>query len=284
MRRRGRRAAALPRRACCRGRALAVIAAAFVAPRCPGGGARRCAACVRCCPAGTANNRRADRRWPASKPETPTTLPTRTRPWLPQPRSHANSASRPRQPRRYFATPLLATDELAFDTKHGLFAGARMRQAVNYALDRPALAAALGDLVAGNYLPPGLPGSLARHVYPLGGPDLARARARPGRTADTPSWRFAATRAVPNSARSSRPTWRASEYASSCSDTRERSDRQPPGAGPASSLSGPSPPTPTRPPSSTPPSAADSGKTAWANSRALTAISGSAPPASSSSS
>ena len=84
------------------------------------------------------------------------------------------------QPRRYFATPLLATDELAFDTKHGLFADTRMRQAVNYALDRPALAAALGDLAAGNYLPPGLPGSLARQVYPLSGPDLARARALAG--------------------------------------------------------------------------------------------------------
>jgi len=84
------------------------------------------------------------------------------------------------QPRRYFATPLLATDELAFDTKHGLFADARMRKAVNYALDRPALAAALGDLVAANYLPPGLPGSLARHVYPLSGPDLTRARALAG--------------------------------------------------------------------------------------------------------
>ena len=84
------------------------------------------------------------------------------------------------QPRRYFATPLLATDELAFDTRHGLFADPRMRQAVNYALDRPALAAALGDLAAANYLPPGLPGSLARHVYPLSGPDLARARALAG--------------------------------------------------------------------------------------------------------
>ena len=84
------------------------------------------------------------------------------------------------QPRRYFATPLLATDELAFDTRHGLFADPRMRQAVNYALDRPALAAALGDLVAGNYLPPGMPGSRARHVYPLSGPDLARARALAG--------------------------------------------------------------------------------------------------------
>jgi len=86
----------------------------------------------------------------------------------------------PGQPRRFFATPLLATDELAFDTTHGLFADARMRQAVNYALDRPALAAALGDLAAANYLPPGLPGSLARHVYPLSGPDLARARALAG--------------------------------------------------------------------------------------------------------
>lgn len=84
------------------------------------------------------------------------------------------------QPRRYWATPLLATDELAFDTRHGLFADPRMRQAVNYALDRPALAAALGDLAAGNYLPPGMPGSLARHIYPLNGPELARARALAG--------------------------------------------------------------------------------------------------------
>jgi ABC-type transport system substrate-binding protein len=88
-------------------------------------------------PSSTANNRRAHRRPPTA-----------------------------RQPRRYFATPLLATDELAFDTKHGLFADARMRQAVNYALDRPALAAALGALAAANHLPPGLPGALARHVYP----------------------------------------------------------------------------------------------------------------------
>ena len=61
-----------------------------------------------------------------------------------------------------------------------MFADARLRQAVNYALDRPALAAALGDLATANYLPPGLPGSLARHVYPLSGPDLARARALAG--------------------------------------------------------------------------------------------------------
>jgi ABC-type transport system substrate-binding protein/streptogramin lyase len=84
------------------------------------------------------------------------------------------------RPRRYFTTPLLATDELAFDTRHGLFADPRLRRAVNYALDRPALAAALGDLATGNYLPPGMPGSNERQVYPLTGPDLRRARALAG--------------------------------------------------------------------------------------------------------
>jgi ABC-type oligopeptide transport system substrate-binding subunit len=34
--------------------------------------------------------------------------------------------------------------------------------------------------VAGNYLPPGMPGSLARQVYPLSGSDLVRARALAG--------------------------------------------------------------------------------------------------------
>jgi DNA-binding SARP family transcriptional activator/ABC-type transport system substrate-binding protein len=84
------------------------------------------------------------------------------------------------QPRRYFATPLLATDELAFDTRHGPFADPRLRRAASYALDRPALAAALGDLATGNYLPPGMPGSRYRQVYPVSGPDLQRARALAG--------------------------------------------------------------------------------------------------------
>ena len=82
--------------------------------------------------------------------------------------------------RRYFVTPLLATDELAFDTRHGLFADPRLRQAVNYALDRPALAAALGDLVTDHYLPPGLPDPYQRRIYPLGRPDFRHARALAG--------------------------------------------------------------------------------------------------------
>ena len=77
-------------------------------------------------------------------------------------------------------TPLLATDKLAFDTRHDLFADPRLRRAVSYALDRPALAAALGDLVTDHYLPPGMPALRERHVSPLTGPDLARARALAG--------------------------------------------------------------------------------------------------------
>ena len=93
------------------------------------------------------------------------------------PRSYAGSAcSSAGRPRRYFVTPLLATDELAFNTRHGPFTDPRLRRAVSYALDRPALAAALGDLVTDHYLPPGMPAPRERHVYPLTGPDLARAR------------------------------------------------------------------------------------------------------------
>jgi DNA-binding SARP family transcriptional activator/ABC-type transport system substrate-binding protein/streptogramin lyase len=79
--------------------------------------------------------------------------------------------------RRYVLAPMLATDELVFNTEQGLFRDARLRRAVNLALDRPALAAALGDLVTDRILPPGIPGFQNQHVYPLNGPDLRRARA-----------------------------------------------------------------------------------------------------------
>ena len=57
----------------------------------------------------------------------------------------------------------------------------RVRQAVNYAINRQALAAvgrgfqALPDTPTDHYLPPGMPGYRAAHVYPLT-PDLAKAR------------------------------------------------------------------------------------------------------------
>jgi peptide/nickel transport system substrate-binding protein len=66
-----------------------------------------------------------------------------------------------------------------FNTGRDLFSDEGMRQAVNYAIDRPALADHTGVGGTGRptdqYLPPGLPGFRDALVYPLGGPDLASA-------------------------------------------------------------------------------------------------------------
>jgi hypothetical protein len=52
----------------------------------------------------------------------------------------------------------------------------RLRRAVNFALDRPALAAAFGDAPTDRYLPPMMPGARDGHFYPIDRPDLSRAR------------------------------------------------------------------------------------------------------------
>ncbi len=82
--------------------------------------------------------------------------------------------------RRYFANPSLSVWYLALNTSRPLFADARLRRAVNYVLDRRAIARAVqaGGLPAqpaDQYLPPGLPGFRDIHPYPLT-PDLSRAR------------------------------------------------------------------------------------------------------------
>jgi ABC-type oligopeptide transport system substrate-binding subunit len=69
-----------------------------------------------------------------------------------------------------------ATDELVFNTEHGPLKDVRLRRAINFALDRPALAAAFGDAATDRYLPPMMPGARDDHVYPLGKPDVTRAR------------------------------------------------------------------------------------------------------------
>jgi YVTN family beta-propeller protein len=81
---------------------------------------------------------------------------------------------------RFFVNPQLATAYLAMNTSRPLFKSARLRRAVNYALDRRTLAriAGFGANVATpteQLLPPGMPGFRAVHVYPFT-PDLARAR------------------------------------------------------------------------------------------------------------
>jgi peptide/nickel transport system substrate-binding protein len=83
---------------------------------------------------------------------------------------------------QYVVTPTLALDYLALNTHRGLFADVRLRQAVNYAIDRHALAdigtpgfQPLREPPTDHYLPPGMPGYRAASVYP-DRPDPARAR------------------------------------------------------------------------------------------------------------
>jgi peptide/nickel transport system substrate-binding protein len=72
-------------------------------------------------------------------------------------------------------------DFMVLNTHRRLFSDRRLRQAVNYAIDRRALAR-LGDgygqadRPTSQYLPPGMPGHSPSAIYPLT-PDLAKARA-----------------------------------------------------------------------------------------------------------
>ena len=82
---------------------------------------------------------------------------------------------------RYFVNPVLQLDFFALNTHRPPFSDVRLRKAINYAIDRRALAA-LGDGYqplpehpTDHYLPPGLPGFRDAPVYPLT-PDLAKAR------------------------------------------------------------------------------------------------------------
>ena len=82
---------------------------------------------------------------------------------------------------QYFVGPGPQLDFLALNTHRPLFADARLRRAVNYAIDRTTLAR-LGDAFVplpeqpiDHYLPPGIPGYRKLRIYPLR-PDLAKAR------------------------------------------------------------------------------------------------------------
>jgi YVTN family beta-propeller protein len=82
---------------------------------------------------------------------------------------------------QYFVNPQPALDLFALNTHRPLFADARIRQAVNYAIDRTALARIgnpwfpLPADPTDHYLPPGIPGHVNGHTYPLV-PDLTKAR------------------------------------------------------------------------------------------------------------
>jgi ABC-type transport system substrate-binding protein len=87
---------------------------------------------------------------------------------------------------RYFAHPLLQLNYLAFNTSRGPFASARLRRAVNYAIDRRALSReglfyGLPATPTDQYLPPAMPGYRDARIYPLT-PDLRKARQLSGTT------------------------------------------------------------------------------------------------------
>jgi YVTN family beta-propeller protein len=91
------------------------------------------------------------------------------------------SAAAARGRQQYFVNPALQLDYFVLNTHRPLFSDLRLRQAVNYAIDRRALAA-LGDGYqplpehpTDHYLPPGMPGYRNAHAYPLI-PEPARAR------------------------------------------------------------------------------------------------------------
>lgn len=90
-------------------------------------------------------------------------------------RSEAARAGR----QQVFTQPSLSVYSFAFNTRRGPFTDPRLRRAVNFAMDRRALAAHTGGGESGRptdqFLPPGLPGFEDAAVYPLGGPDLESA-------------------------------------------------------------------------------------------------------------
>jgi peptide/nickel transport system substrate-binding protein len=81
---------------------------------------------------------------------------------------------------QFFVDPGLRTQYVALNVSRPLFANVQLRKAVNYAVDRPALAAVPGAFAyspTDQILPPGMPGFHDHDLYPLGGPDLATAQA-----------------------------------------------------------------------------------------------------------
>jgi ABC-type transport system substrate-binding protein/class 3 adenylate cyclase/streptogramin lyase len=87
---------------------------------------------------------------------------------------------------QYFINPANGVRWLHMNTSRPLFADVRLRRAVNYAIDRPALAAQgrrvaeINPFNAGapsdDLMPPSVTGAPDLHVYPVSGPDLARAK------------------------------------------------------------------------------------------------------------
>jgi peptide/nickel transport system substrate-binding protein len=92
------------------------------------------------------------------------------------PRSDAARAGR----QQLFTQTGPAVGSYVFNTHRGPFTDPRLRRAVNYAIDRPALAQDTGfgqtARPTDQLIPPGFPGFDDAAIYPLDGPDLGAAR------------------------------------------------------------------------------------------------------------
>jgi peptide/nickel transport system substrate-binding protein len=81
---------------------------------------------------------------------------------------------------RFFITPGAIVSYMALNVTRPAFANPLVRQAVNYAIDRPAISQTSGygaSIPAEKYLPPQIAGSAEEKVvYPVDGPDLTKAK------------------------------------------------------------------------------------------------------------
>jgi serine/threonine-protein kinase len=88
---------------------------------------------------------------------------------------YGGSRSAPNAPKMRYA-PVVGAGYIQFNMKNGPFRNLRLRQAVDLALDRTALASVHDDVPGSQYLPPSVPGAGGKPVVAVQ-PDLARARA-----------------------------------------------------------------------------------------------------------
>jgi peptide/nickel transport system substrate-binding protein len=95
---------------------------------------------------------------------------------------------------QYHANSLNTIWYIALNTERAPFNNVNLRKAVNYAVDRTALSAAQGAHGAtptDQILPTGIPGVRDAHIYPLDGPDYAKARSLAGGSCGTVKlWSF----------------------------------------------------------------------------------------------
>ena len=86
---------------------------------------------------------------------------------------------------QFHVNALVETDYIALNTKYGAFKDASLRKAVNFAIDRRALVRQLGAYAGrptDQVLPPNMPGFRDVQLYPLEGPDVAKAKQLAGNT------------------------------------------------------------------------------------------------------